>query len=90
MQIESIVISSNTKLKRMDLNITNEKLILYIYNEMGLLDSVLIQREIDENPEVECEFENIKASLKLLDSALTRPSMESVNKIMRFAAQSLS
>ncbi len=74
----------------MDLNITNEKLILYIYNEMGLLDSVLIQREIDENPEVECEFENIKASIKLLDSALTRPSIGSVNKIMRFAAKSLS
>ena len=74
----------------MDLNITNEKLILYIYNETSLLDSVLIQREIDENPEVECEFENIKASIKLLDSALTRPSIGSVNKIMRFAAKSLS
>ncbi len=74
----------------MDLNITNEKLILYISNETSLLDSVLIQREIDENPEVECEFENIKASIKLLDSALTRPSIGSVNKIMRFAAKSLS
>lgn len=90
MQTESIVISSNSKLKRMDSNITNEKLILYIYNETSLLDSVLIQREIDENPEVECEFENIKASIKLLDSALTRPSIGSVNKIMRFAAKSLS
>jgi len=74
----------------MDLNITNEKLILYISNETSLLDSVLIQREIDENPEVECAFENIKASIKLLDSALTRPSIGSVNKIMRFAAKSLS
>ncbi|MFZ9943874.1 MAG: hypothetical protein ACO3O0_09710 [Bacteroidia bacterium] len=74
----------------MDSNITNEKLILYLYNETDMLDSVLVQRQIDEDPETECAFENIKASLKLFDAALTPPSQESVNRILRYAAQNLS
>lgn len=74
----------------MDSNITNEKLILYLYNETDMLDSVLVQKQIDHDPETECEFENLKASLHLLDEAMIRPSQRSVNRIMRFAAQNLS
>lgn len=74
----------------MDESSTQEKLILYLFNETEMADSVLIQKAIDEDPEVECEFENLKATLKLFDTSLTAPSQKSVQNVLRFATQSLS
>lgn len=74
----------------MDESSTQNRLILYLFNETEMADSVLIQKEIDEDPEVECEFENLKATLMLFDNALTAPSQKSVQNVMRFATQSLS
>jgi hypothetical protein len=74
----------------MDESSTQNRLILYLFNETDMADSVLIQKEIDEDPEVECEFENLKATLNLFDLALTSPSKKSVQNIIRFASQSLS
>lgn len=74
----------------MDESSTQNRLILYLFNETEMADSVLIQKEIDQDPEVECEFENLKATLMLFDNALTAPSQKSVQNVMRFATQSLS
>jgi len=74
----------------MDESSTQNRLILYLFNETEMADSVLIQKEIDEDPEVECEFENLKTTLMLFDNALTAPSQKSVQNVMRFATQSLS
>jgi len=68
----------------------NEKLILYLFNETELLDSVIVQQAIDNDPETECEFENLKASLGLMDRALTDPSPVTVRRIMNFATSGLS
>lgn len=65
---------------------TTEKLILYLFNETEMTDSVLVQRAIDYDPEVECEFENLKATLKFLDDSLMLPSEQSIRNIMKHAS----
>lgn len=64
---------------------TTEKLILYLFNETGMTDSVLIQRAIDYDPETECEFENLKATLSFLDESLVAPSPKTISNIMAYA-----
>ena len=66
---------------------TTEKLILYLFNETALTDTVLIQKSIDYDPEVEVEFENIKSALQMIDKTLMNPSAKTVEKIMQYAAQ---
>jgi hypothetical protein len=66
---------------------TTEKLILYLFNETEMTDSVLVQRTIDYDPEVECEFENLKATLRLLDASLVAPSQKTISNIMAYAAE---
>lgn len=67
---------------------TTENLILYLFNETGMSDSVLIQREIDTDPEIKNEFDSIKRAVRYIDKALIDPSPECLNKIMRYAAES--
>ena len=66
---------------------TTEKLILYLFNETALTETVIIQKSIDYDPEVEVEFENIKSALSMIDSTLMNPSSSTVKKIMKYAAQ---
>lgn len=69
----------------MDKTSTSKNLILYLYNETRMTDSVLIQRSIDYDPEVEEEFENIKQAAKLLDRSLTRPSKDCIERILSYS-----
>jgi hypothetical protein len=57
-------------------------LILYLYNETWMADSVLIQHAIDTDPETEQEFENLKSILGFFDGLKAEPSDESVRKIL--------
>ena len=66
---------------------TTEKLILYLFNETALTETVIIQKSIDYDPEVEVEFENIKSAMEMIDKTLMDPSAASVQKIMKYAAQ---
>ena len=61
---------------------STENLILYAYNETELTDSVLIQRSIDGDPLVESEFNEIVASINLLDKALLEPDQAVINRLM--------
>ena len=65
---------------------TTEKLILYLFNETALTETVIIQKSIDYDPEVEVEFENIKSAMEMIDKTLMDPSRASVQKIMNYAA----
>jgi hypothetical protein len=65
---------------------TTENLILYYFNETALTESVLVQREIDQDPETEAEYENMKRSFRFVDQALCDPSRKSVERILRYAA----
>lgn len=64
---------------------TTENLILYLFNETDLSDTVLVQREIDSDEEVEMEFEQIKSALDYLDKALVNPSEKCISGIMAYA-----
>jgi len=69
----------------MNSNSTQENLLLYLYNETWMADSVIIQHAIDSDPEIEEEFENLKLVCSLLDGIKISPSSKSIKKIMEFA-----
>jgi hypothetical protein len=60
-------------------------LILYAYNETGLLDSDRIQRSIDGDPLIEHEFAETIQAMKALDNLKLEPSEKCMEKIMTFA-----
>lgn len=66
---------------------TTEKLVLYLFNETGMTDSVIVQREIDNNEDVYQEFTSIKRAFRYVDCALADPSPECVKNILKYAAQ---
>lgn len=66
---------------------TTEQLFLYLFNETGLTDTVLIQHDIDTNPETETEFENIKMAFEYVDKALMAPSSRCLTNILKYSAQ---
>jgi hypothetical protein len=47
---------------------------------------VLIQRDIDEDPEVEHEFETIKSAMDFVDKALIAPAPHCLTKILAYSA----
>ncbi len=69
----------------MNKNFTTDDLILYLYNETQLTETVLIQKDIDTNPETEEEFDSLKKARRLLDSLLERPSNRCFRNIMKYS-----
>jgi hypothetical protein len=67
-------------------NYTTNDLILYLYNETGLEDSVFIQKAIDHNEEVAEEFHQLAAVKSLIEHTFAdMPSRGSVNAIMAYS-----
>ncbi len=66
---------------------TTEKLILYLFNETGMTDSVLIQKSIDTDLEVETEFDTIKRAFRYVDKALMNPSPKCLSNILEYSAR---
>ena len=66
----------------MDTDFTRNYLILYLYNETWMADSVLIQHAIDTDPEIELEFENLKTIHGFFDGLEVEPSSKSLQKIL--------
>jgi hypothetical protein len=64
---------------------TPTDLILYLYNETVMTDSVLIQKSIDTDPAVELEYDCIKEAANLIDKALSSPSENSIRSILAYA-----
>ena len=60
---------------------TND-LILYAYNETELTDTVLIQQSIDGDPLVQNEYNEIVASINILDKALLEPDQSVIDRLM--------
>lgn len=64
---------------------STKKLLLYLFNETEMTDSVMIQHDIDYNYYVAEEFKNMKESLGYLDEMLVEPSKRSVNQILDYS-----
>lgn len=69
----------------MNETITPEKLILYIYNETGITDTVTVQNAIDSDPVVEMEFEGMLAASRLIDNVQMHASGRSIESILSYA-----
>ncbi|MFN8153721.1 MAG: hypothetical protein U0Y08_05445 [Bacteroidia bacterium] len=69
----------------MDETVTLNHLILYLYNETELTDSVLVQQALDTNEEIADEYQQLMEARKLIDQTLLSPSKDSVNSILAYA-----
>jgi len=65
---------------------TTEQLFLYLFNETGMSDSVLIQRKIDTCEEVADEFRYIKRAFRYVDRLMVDPSPATVQQILKYAS----
>ena len=61
---------------------STEDLILYAYNETELTDTVLIQQSIDGDPLVQDEYNEIVASINVLDKVLLEPDEDVLKRLM--------
>jgi hypothetical protein len=64
---------------------TLNQLVLYLYNETELTDSVLIQAAIDHDDEIAETFQNLIETDLLIQHALICPSPKLRNNILNYA-----
>lgn len=69
----------------MDETITLDHLVLYLYNETELTESVLVQQAIDQDDEIAENYSLLIKARNLIDSTLQGPSKESVNSILAYS-----
>lgn len=67
---------------------TTNDLLLYLYNETEMTESVLIQKAIDYDAETEAEFEQLKKAISYLDKLLEAPSDKSISNILNYSKKS--
>lgn len=65
--------------------VTLDHLILYLYNETELPETVLVQRAIDNDAEIEEEYSHLIAARNLIDSSLLSASSKSIATVMAYA-----
>ena len=63
---------------------TND-LILYLYNETDLEDSVFIQQEIDNDDETSEEFAQLVSVQQLLDKVTFNPKLSTIDSILSYS-----
>ncbi len=65
---------------------SSNDLILYLYNETGLKDSVFIQKAIDNDVELEEEFNQFVAVKELLENhSCSMPKPSTIDAIMSYS-----
>lgn len=64
---------------------TPNDLLLYLYNETKMTESVLIQKAIDYDCETEEEFEELKSAVAYLDKLLESPSEKCIDNILKYS-----
>ena len=65
--------------------ITLNHLILYLYNETELTDSVLVQHTLDTNEEAAEEYKQLIEARQLIDQTFTSPSTHSITSILAYS-----
>ena len=63
---------------------TND-LILYLYNETGMEDSVFIQQDIDHDEETSEEFSQLVAVHELLDKVTFNPRQSTIDTLTAYS-----
>lgn len=70
----------------MKISCTLNDLVLYLYNETNITESVLVQHAIDHDEEVAETYSDLIKARKLLNTLQQSPSQESVDNIMAYSA----
>jgi len=65
--------------------ITLNHLILYLYNETELTDSVLVQHTLDTNEEAAEEYRQLIEARSLIDQTFLAPSENAVSSILAYS-----
>ena len=60
-------------------------LVLYLYNETQLMDTVLIQNAIDTNHEIAETYNDLLAAKALVHETLMTPSQKSIQTILNYS-----
>jgi len=70
----------------MTVSVTQNDLLLYLYNESGITESVAVQKAIDSNHEIAEEFAGLVSVKTLLDQTMLSASESSIASVMAYAA----
>jgi hypothetical protein len=65
--------------------ISTNKLLLYLFNETEMTDSVVVQHAIDTNYYVAEEFRDITNTLNHLDVLMSEPKKSTIENIMAYS-----
>jgi len=65
--------------------ISTNKLLLYVFNETEMTDSVVVQHAIDTDYYVAEEFRDITNTLNHLDSLMSAPKKSTIENIMAYS-----
>lgn len=69
----------------MNSNITQDYLVLYLYNETEMTDSVIIQHAIDTNYFVKEQFDELVETVSLFDSMKLKPGKNVIDHILNYS-----
>jgi len=60
-------------------------LVLYLYNETKMTDTVLIQNAIDTNHEIAETYQDLKDAKALINETVMTPSQKSIQTILNYS-----
>lgn len=69
----------------MDETITLDHLVLYLYNETELTESVLVQQLIDRDEEAAEQYRQLMEARRLIQQDLLAPSKNTVDAILAYS-----
>lgn len=64
---------------------TLELLILYLFNETAVSETVSVQHEIENNYFVKEQFDDMVSALQQIDAMMADPSAKTVSNIMEYS-----
>lgn len=71
--------------KFMDETSTLHYLILYYFNETQMIDTVLVQKSIDHDEEIACEYDQVIETFESMDRLISSPSEKSLDFIFNYS-----
>lgn len=69
----------------MDETITLDHLVLYLYNETQMTESVLVQQLIDRDEEAAEEYRQLMEARRLIQQDLLAPSKNSIDAVLAYS-----
>lgn len=70
----------------MTVSVTQNDLLLYLYNESGPAESVAVQKAIDHDQEIAEEFAELVTVKTLIDQTMLSASESSIASVLAYAA----